>query len=277
MSQTWIYNIPLPEGAEIDSFSDHFNWLEIEGLEENETNIAVYVHENNTEAFEAHLIRLTEELSISFTKYLMEEKNWNETWEKSFQPVKINQLAGIRASFHEPFEDVKFDIVIDPKMSFGTGHHATTMQVMEMMERIEILDKKILDLGSGTGILAILAEKMGAKEVLAIDNDPWCYENNLENNLLNNIQNVTPLLGSLEDVIQEQFDIVFANIQRNYLLENMGGLATVLKERGQLIISGFLPQDAQDLLNAALEHHLIAQYHTTFNNWDCILLEKHTL
>lgn len=270
---TWIYHIPTPEGMDSESFSELFSWLEIEGIEELEDSIKIYISEDYLEEFEVYLSDIAEQYPISITKDILEEKNWNEDWEKNFQPVKINQLAGIRASFHEPFNDVQYDIIINPKMSFGTGHHATTRQVMELMDSMNIAGKKVLDCGSGTGILAILAAKMGASPITAVDNDPWCFENHQENNELNNVS-MKVILGGIEDIHEYDFDVILANIQRNWLLENMHYLAVRLKKGGELIISGFWPVDNKDLLDKALENDLIAQYITDSENWSCILLKK---
>lgn len=272
-TNTKIYHITTPENLDSESFAELFSWLEIEGIEELESSIKVYVTDENEEEFAAYLQGVIAEHQVAYTTEVLEDKNWNEAWEQSFQPVLIGNLAGIRASFHPVFTDVKYDIIINPKMSFGTGHHATTRQVMEMMEKMEISGKKVLDCGSGTGILAILAAKMQAESVMAVDNDPWCYENHQENNELNHVD-TTVILGSVEDISVFDFDIILANIQRNYLLESMHLLAERLKPGGELIISGFFPSDNKDLLDKALENDLIAQYNTDSENWSCILLKK---
>lgn len=270
---TWIYQIQTPKSLNSEEFSELFSWLEIEGLEELEDCIKVYILESYVEEFEMYLKEISNQYEINSTKEILEEKNWNEDWEKNFQPVLIGQLAGIRASFHPPFPEVTYDIVINPKMSFGTGHHATTRQVIELMEKVEVKDKKVFDCGSGTGILAIVAAKMNASKVIAVDNDPWCYENHLENNELNHV-NTEVKLGGIEDIQVFDFDLILANIQRNYLLEYMHELSSRLAPEGQLIISGFLPQDNKDLLEKAFENDLIAQYITESENWSCILLKK---
>jgi len=273
MTQIWIYQIPLPEGLQMEQFTDLFNWLDIEGLEEEEFQIRVYVNSDNSYEFEEHLSNVTSNYGINFTKEPMEEKNWNEDWERNFQPVRIGHIAGIRASFHPPFEGVLHDIIINPKMSFGTGHHATTRQVMQIMSKLPVQGTKVLDCGSGTGILAILAAKMGASMVVAVDNDRWCFENHLENNELNQVETAV-LLGTLEDVQDENFDLVLANIQRNFLLEFMADLAEKIAPQGYIIISGFLPSDNKDILDCALECHLLALYASESENWSCILLQK---
>jgi ribosomal protein L11 methyltransferase len=269
----WIYHIPVPENIDKEPFTDLFNWLDIEGIEENDDHIKVYVDDSNTFEFEEHLENIALEYHLTYTKAPLEEKNWNEDWEKNFEPVRIDHLVGVRASFHEAFPDVQFDIIINPKMSFGTGHHATTRQVMQMMGRLPLQDTTVLDVGSGTGILAILAAKMGAASVIAVDNDPWCYENHVENNQLNDVS-MEVMLGNLSDVLNDEFDLVLANIQRNYLLEHMGALAEKVRKGGWLIMSGILTEDEKDILNKALECHLLAQYLTDADNWACILFQK---
>ncbi len=270
---TWFYQIQTPKSINSEGFSELFSWLDIEGIEELEDYIKVYISESYIEEFEVYLKGITKDYSTEFSKEQMEEKNWNEDWESNFQPVLIGKLAGIRASFHPPFPNVLYDIVINPKMSFGTGHHATTRQVIELMEKVEVKNKKVFDCGSGTGILAIVAAKMGANEVIAVDNDSWCYENHIENNEINEV-NTEVHLGGIEDIQVFDFDLILANIQRNYLLEFMPELSKRLAPEGQLIISGFLPKDNKDLLDKALENDLIAQYISESENWSCILLKK---
>ncbi|MCO5232641.1 MAG: 50S ribosomal protein L11 methyltransferase [Chitinophagales bacterium] len=271
--KTWIYQIETPETLETEEFAGLFSWMEIEGIEEQENSIKIYVSEEYIADFEPYLLETLSSYSLPFTKEILEQKNWNEDWEKNFKPVQIGQLAGIRASFHPAFENVKYDIIINPKMSFGTGHHATTRQVIEVMEKVDIQGKKVLDCGSGTGILSIIAAKMDAAEVVAVDNDPWCYENHIENNELNQVQTEV-ILGGIEDIQREDFDIILANIQRNYLLEFLSELSKRLKSGGNIIISGFFPSDENDILEEAAQHQLIASYSVNSDNWSCILLHK---
>jgi len=235
-----------------------------------------YIQESNfnQKILDDKLSKFEYPVSIDYNILLLENKDWNEEWEKnSFQPILIDNDCVVHSSFHQNVPEAKYDIVINPKMSFGTGHHATTRQVIELMEKIDVQNKKVFDCGSGTGILAIVAAKMGATEVIAVDNDPWCYENHIENNELNQV-NTHVQLGGIEDIQDFDFDLILANIQRNYLLEFMPELSKRLAPEGQLIISGFLPQDNKDLLDKALENDLIAQYITESENWSCILLKK---
>jgi ribosomal protein L11 methyltransferase len=159
-------------------------------------------------------------------------------------------------------------------MSFGTGHHPTTSQMMQHMRAVDFKNKTVLDCGSGTGILAILAEKLGAKKCIAVDNDVWCFENCKENIELNLCKNIQPALGDLDTVKNEKFDIVLANIHRNFLVEHMQTLAAITNENGFVFVSGFYEEDAKIILDKALEHNLIANYQTTQHNWACIVFHK---
>lgn len=272
-SNIWKYHIETPESKSSEEFAELFSYLEIEGIEELEDFIIVYISESYQEKFEQVLKGIISEYAVRYTQEILEDKNWNEEWEKNFQPISIGNLIHIRASFHPEVYPAKYNIIINPKMSFGTGHHATTRQMMEMMEKIDLKNKKVLDCGSGTGILSILAVLMQAKEVVAVDNDPWCYDNHLENNKLNHVETKV-ILGSIQDVGNKDFDIILANIQRNYILEHIENLSQRLKNCGQLMISGFWRQDNRDILDKALQYHLIAQYITEYENWSCILLKK---
>src|SRR5689334_11761207 len=150
-----------------------------EGFEEGLNELKAYIPNENWN--EAELIEVAERVGASWSKELIEETNWNQVWESNFQPVTVDEFVSIRAHFHEPVKGVKHEIIITPKMSFGTGHHATTSMMVRMMSQIDFHQKKVLDFGTGTGILAILAEKLGASEVVAIDNDDWSIENAREN------------------------------------------------------------------------------------------------
>jgi len=176
------------------------------------------------------------------TNYILEDvadENWNAAWEKNFSPLIIDDVCYIRATFHEPQPSYPYEIVIDPKMAFGTGHHQTTTMVMQYILAADVKGKEILDMGCGTGILAILASKLGAKNLMAIDYDDICYQSTLENAGLNNVTNLSALCGSKEVIPDDQYDIVFANINRNILLDQISRYAEVLKPQGKIFFSGF--------------------------------------
>ena len=149
----------------------------------------------------------------------IENENWNEQWESELEPVYINNFAGIRASFHQPLQNIKHEIIVTPKMSFGTGHHATTYLMIEQMEAIDFKDKSVLDFGTGTGVLAILAEKLGASQILAIDNDEWSINNAYENLQMNQCKNIkVEYNNDLREL--DTYDIILANINLNVLIHN---------------------------------------------------------
>lgn len=200
------------------------------------------------------------------------EENWNALWEASFEPVVIPGRVAVRAGFHEPVAGVQYEIVITPKMSFGTGHHATTWMMMDMMLGVDCNGRRVLDFGAGTGILAILAEKMGAAQVDAVDFDPWCIENMEENLQLNSTGRVSV---SQSDRLPEHrtYDIVLANINRNFLLEHARGLVSLLKPGGLLLLSGFLEDDEADITNAYLSLGSQVLVRRERNKWAALTFE----
>ena len=182
----------------------------------------------------------------------VENKNWNEIWESKFEPVAIGDFCLIKAPFHKDLSTGKYQYVIDimPEMTFGTGHHETTWMMIKLISEINLENKKVLDFGAGTGILAILAEKMGAKEVLAVDNDPLAVDNIEKNAAANECKRIKPLLGATVDFGNFAFDVVFANINRNVLLEEAERLSLSLKKGGFLLLSGILNEDAKRVVEA---------------------------
>lgn len=181
----------------------------------------------------------------------IEGKNWNEEWEKNFEPLVIGQACYVRATFHKPRPEFQYEIVIDPKMAFGTGHHQTTTMMMEYILEADVTDKAILDMGCGTGILAILASMRGAETLCAIDNDPVCYESTLENSALNNITNLNAICGGKEVIPGQKFDIILANINRNILLDQIPVYAEVLAINGSIFFSGFYQSPDLELITEA--------------------------
>jgi ribosomal protein L11 methyltransferase len=227
--------------------------------------------ENN---IELDLNNIFNNIDLTYSKSIIKEQNWNAIWESNFEPVRIDDYVGIRANFHPHFEPaVQYEINITPKMSFGTGHHGTTYTVMQMMQEMDFKDKTVYDFGTGTGILAILAEKLGAIEVLAVDNDDWCIENAVENLQQNESKSIT--IKKVETALQEkQFDIVLANVNRHIIEANMDALTEAGKPSGFLVLSGLLIEDQEDMIN--LSHskgwHFLSQKHK--NGWISLLFKK---
>jgi len=212
--------------------------------------------------------------SITFTYEQLETKNWNEEWERNYQPIEVAGQIRVRASYHAPDPAFQYDIVIDPKMSFGTGHHETTTLVMEQQLSLDHHDKSVLDVGSGTGILAILAEMLGATRLTAFDIEEWAYLNAVENAELNGCKHITVFQGTIEDCPADRYDIVLANINRNILLREIPIYVQFLKPGGTLMVSGFYEFDITDIVQKAeeVELKLIAQ--KTLNQWAVLRFEK---
>lgn len=194
-------------------------------------------------------------LTFSYEVNLIPHKNWNAVWESNFQPINIKDQIWVRATFHQPRLNFPFEIVIDPKMAFGTGHHQTTSMMMDFMLDTVFTGKKVLDIGCGTGILAILAAKKGASEITAIDYDPVCCESTIENIALNGIKDMRILCGSKEVIPDEKFDIILANINRNILLNQIETYQLSLKTGGLLFLSGFYEDTDLEILKVEAAKH----------------------
>lgn len=272
--QNYLAILTLPENLDKEEFEGLFYVLDSEGFEVKDSSIEVYFNEKQKEDILAFLEDTVQNFKTTFSISELENKNWNEQWESNFQPVIIEDFVAVRATFHAAMPNVQHEIIIDPKMSFGTGHHSTTMQMLQNMRLIPFQNKTVLDLGSGTGVLAILAEKLGASSVLAVDNDEWCFRNAEENCKLNNCTKIQNVLGDINSVSEYTFDIILANIHRNFLVENMTVLTGLLSPNGFLFCSGFYDSDAKHILDAALECNLKTHYLTTHNQWDCIIFGK---
>ena len=205
--------------------------------------------------------------TLEYSFKLIEDQNWNAKWEENYPPVVFDNRVAIRAPFHNKFEDVEFDIIIEPKMSFGTAHHATTAQMIRYITEIDMKGLRILDMGSGTAVLAILASMRGAKSIDAIDNDEWAYNNALENVARNNIENINVELGNAVSLEGRKYDLVIANINRNILLNDINAYAKCLSSGNILLLSGFYEKDIEILSKEAEKYGLIYQSHTIDREW----------
>lgn len=215
--------------------------------------------------------------NVSFTIKEQEKINWNEEWEKNYDPIIVGNRCIVRASFHEPQLQFEYEIIVTPKMSFGTGHHATTYQILDYQMNLDHIGKAVLDVGTGTGILAIMAKIRGASSLTVTDIDDWCIENSEENFALNSVKDVVLIKGQISEVKKIDFDIVIANINKNVLLEQISEYAKRLKENGQLILSGFYNTDISDLEKEANENDLTIIHSTTKDNWAMLVLEKRSV
>jgi len=201
--------------------------------------------------------------------------NWNEEWEKNYDPILVDDKIYVRATFHEAKPTYPYEIIITPKMSFGTGHHETTHQLLALQLEVDHQGKKVLDVGSGTGILAIMAAKLGASSVAATDIDDWCVENSLENFALNAVEPAFVEKGVIRTLgLKDQYDIIIANINTNVLLDEIAVYATLLVDQGYLFLSGFYETDLPQILEMTTKHNLKEVKHTTRKNWVGLILQK---
>jgi ribosomal protein L11 methyltransferase len=212
--------------------------------------------------------------ALTVVEGILPKVNWNEEWEKNYDPIEVDQLVYVRASFHAPQPGFRYEIVINPKMSFGTGHHATTFQLLSMQGKIDHQGKRVLDVGSGTGILAIMAHLLGAKQVEAFDIDSWCVDNGNENFDLNGVSTRMGL-GTIREVNpQGPYELILANINKNVLLDELAIYSGLLTSQGLLLLSGFYSEDIADLVQAASAQGLTLTMQTTKDNWAALCLQK---
>ncbi len=245
--------------------------LGFEGFEEGLNYISAYIPEDQYN--ETDTYSLTAGTEATITKEIIAPRNWNAEWEQNFQPVIIGEFCGIRAHFHEPLQKVQHEIIITPKMSFGTGHHATTHLMIENMQQLSFAGKNVLDFGTGTGVLAILAERLGAASVTAIDNDEWSINNAEENIKLNHCSNIALSQANTLQMSTE-FDIILANINKHVLIANMAQIKQHLILGGVVIMSGLLGGDRPDIETSAANNGLSVVDCKMRGDWMCLLFKK---
>jgi ribosomal protein L11 methyltransferase len=235
-----------------------------EGFEEGEGFLKAFIPSGQLD--EMSLQGITTRHDLSYEKAVIEVTNWNAVWEANFQPVVVDDFVAVRAGFHEPIAGIAHEIIITPKMSFGTGHHATTLMMLRQMRKIDFTGKKVVDFGTGTGILAILAERLGADTILGIDNDDWSITNAKENVEKNAAAKVR-LVKSNQFEPGRQYDIILANINKHVIVENFSRLVSHLAPGGTILLSGLLEADEADILTEARKYPLVFSEKTRENNW----------
>ena len=245
-------------------------------FEETETGITAWMpaKEENEAIANALLSELQEQFEITWEKEFIEGQNWNEIWESNFQPVIARDFCAVRADFHETIPGVEHELVINPKMAFGTGHHETTWMCMSALQTLPLQNTQLLDYGCGTGILAILASRLGAAEIEAVDIEEQSYLNTIENSKINDVHNVIPLLGDINAVQGSNFDGILANINRHIILDSLPRLAEMTKPGGWLLISGIMLQDEEIVSDAAAAAGFHRRELWSRGNWLCIHLQK---
>lgn len=246
-----------------------------ESFTETEQGLIAYIPDSkfSLEIIENLDIMQNKEFIIKFDYKNIQDKNWNEEWERSYNPVIIAKKCCIRAPFHPKNENCKIDIIIEPKMSFGTAHHETTALMIEQILSLDLKDKAVLDMGCGTGVLAILAAKMGALQITAIDIDEWAYNNSLENIQRNESDFINVIYGDIE-LLRGRFDCIFANINRNIIIKQIPEYIEHLNKSGILLLSGFYIADKPVIINLAEVNGLKLITESEKNNWVALKFKK---
>jgi ribosomal protein L11 methyltransferase len=277
MSQVYLeycfFVKPLSLGNEI--LMAELGYVGFESFLENPMGLKAYIQKKdwNENILNGVQVLDSNEFEITYSSNEIEQVNWNETWEKNFHPIEVNQKCVVRAPFH-PQVNVDYEIVIEPKMSFGTGHHETTYMMLQHILETDFSEKTVLDMGCGTAVLAILAEFRGASKIDAIDIDSWCYKNSLENIERNNCKNIQTFLGNVSLLKNKKYQIIIANINRNILLKDMASYSSCLEKGGRLFLSGFYNEDLDLITATCTKLNLTFVDRKERNNWVSAIFTK---
>jgi ribosomal protein L11 methyltransferase len=261
-------------------FSDivvaRLNEIEFETFLENENGVRCYIQAIlfDKKKLDIELDKIKKFTKLNFNINHVAQKNWNEEWEKNFKPVQINSNCLIRSEFHKNNGNFKDEIIITPKMSFGTGHHETTFLMINELYNLDLNDKSILDMGSGTGVLSIVASKNGAKQVVGVDIDEWAFQNSIDNAKLNNTENISFLHGDIKLIENQDFDIILANINRNIIEKDIEEYYNLLSDKGDLLISGFLVEDVDFIINLSINNRFNVINKKNKGQWSMVHLRK---
>jgi len=246
-----------------------------ESFVENEEGVIAYIQQVdwNENLLDDIFVLNSEEFSISYEMEVIEQTNWNSEWEKNFNPIQVDDLVSIRAPFHDN-TNLKYDIVIEPKMRLGTGQHETTHMMVQHLLKLDLTKRKVLDMGCGTGILAIFAEMKGAKPIDAIDIDNWCYQNSIENAARNNCSNIAVYEGEASLLLNKKYDVIIANINRNILLNDMKTYMNCLNDEGIILLSGFYYEDIPIIDAEVSKYQFKISEIIERNNWVALKYKK---
>jgi ribosomal protein L11 methyltransferase len=267
---------PFSEGI-LEIFTAELSNLGFEGFAENNKALLAYIPLNlfsNKILFELIQNPALKNYSIDVSHTLIKEQNWNQLWESNFEPILVDNQCLIKAPFHKESLKQGIEIIIEPKMSFGTGHHATTQLMVSDILKLDLKKKTILDIGTGTGILAIIAAKKGAAKIIAVDNDEWSYNNCLENCSRNNSEQIETILGNSSAINNNSFDVIFANINKPVISSEINSWIKMMNSGGLMLISGILETDEQDIISI-LPSNLHILEKKTLNNWLFLRLQKY--
>ncbi|MFA6403213.1 MAG: 50S ribosomal protein L11 methyltransferase [Salinivirgaceae bacterium] len=267
----------IPENREI--IAALLSEVDFESFSDTKNGVNGYIQESifSEETMKAVLVPLYHSFeNLEYLITAIPDQNWNEQWEKNFEPIKIDNQCYIRAPFHSKDSHFAYEKIIEPKMSFGTGHHATTVLMIKMILSLDLQGKRVLDMGCGTGVLGILASMKKAYWVIGIDVDSWAYENSLENAQRNKISNFEIKIGNASLLEQETFDVILANINRNILLQDMELYVNTMKIGSQLVMSGFYLNDLTIITEKAKQLGLTYQNHIENEQWVAVRFSKNT-
>ena len=264
-----------PKNPATEILIAELGYMGFESFVENDNGVTAYIqkHEWNSQILDDLYILGSPEFKINYAYHEVIQTNWNKEWEKNFNPIQVDGQVSIRAPFHEN-PSLKFDIVIEPKMSFGTGHHETTHMMIQHLLALDLENKKVLDMGCGTGILAIFSEMKGAQPTEAIDIDSWCYQNSIENVQRNGCKHITVLEGDSSLLKGEKYDVIIANINRNILLSDMKIYTDCLHQEGILLLSGFYKDDIAIIESEVVKHGLVFDKMIQRNRWVALKYNK---
>lgn len=271
-----IFDFSPADEYVFDILASYLGEIGFESFQESENGFIAWIPE---EAFDEELLinllhNFPYATGIVYQINTVNQQNWNEEWEKHyFEPIIIDDACVVKSSFHTNVPDCTFNIIIDPKMSFGTGHHETTSLMMSWLLSMDLKDKSLLDMGCGTAVLAILAAKKGANPVSAIDIDAWCIENSLENISKNGVDFIRVFRGDASVLGKESFDVILANINRNILLEDISTYKKCLNPGGVLFMSGFYKEDIDLIEKESVRNGLILTDYKEKNNWVAVRTE----
>jgi ribosomal protein L11 methyltransferase len=258
----------IPQNPATEILIAELGHVGFESFVENDNGVTAYIQKQewNSNILDDLYILGSAEFNIKFSYHEVIQTNWNKEWEKNFNPIQVDGQVSVRAPFHKN-PSLKFDIVIEPKMSFGTGHHETTHMMIQHLLALDLENKKVLDMGCGTGILAIFAEMKGAQPTDAIDIDSWCYQNSIENVQRNGCKHITVLEGDSSLLKGKKYDVIIANINRNILLSDMKIYTDCLRQEGILLLSGFYKDDIAIIESEVVKHGLVFDKMIQRNRW----------
>ncbi len=249
--------------------------VDFESFVEDEEGVLAYISEElwHPNILDEVSILNSEAFAITFSRRAIPQQNWNAEWERNFHPIVVDDTCTVRAPFHQRPETT-YDIIIEPKMSFGTGHHETTHMMIQQLLSLDLSGRRVLDMGCGTGVLAILAEKLKANPIMAIDIDEWCYLNTLENIARNNCQHVKAFQGDASLLEGKMFDVVLANINRNTLLQDMKVYAAAMTPEASLVLSGFFMTDHEDITRSCEQFGFQPMKTLQRNDWISVSFQR---